>query len=140
MVSTHVNMPRYTKILERYEKEARELEMRIEMMETGNRTEIKPKLDYVISLIGNLDMHIKDAPLEVKMKLFGSIFEEKIEFDGKHYRTGHVNRLIDVRSQQNNELKDMSEQKKTDDFSPVYLGAQNRDVGVWGHFWQLVDI
>ena len=78
------NMSRYVKILERYEKEARELEMRIEMMETGNRTEIKPKLDYVISLIGNLDMHIKDAPLEVKMKLIGSIFEEKIEFDGKH--------------------------------------------------------
>ncbi|MEY8686237.1 recombinase family protein [Bacteroides sp. AN502(2024)] len=78
---------RYARILERYEKEALELETRISLLETGNRGNIEPKLDYAISLINNLDKYIKDAPIEVKMKLIGSIFDGKIEFDGKSYRT-----------------------------------------------------
>ena len=35
----------YVGVLERYEKEARELETRIELLETGNRGNIEPKLD-----------------------------------------------------------------------------------------------
>ena len=119
---------RYSKILDRYEKEVEDLKMRIEILETQNRTKIKPKLDYVIPLINNMVMYMRDSPLCVKIKLIGLIFPEKIEFDGKHYRTEHVNSLVDVKSQQNNELENMSEQKKTDDFSPVYLCAPNRTV------------
>ena len=117
---------RYSKILERYENEVKELETRIEMMEIANRTKIKPKLDYVIPLINNLVMYIRDAPIVVKNKLIGSIFPEKIEFDGKTYRTKHVNMLIDVRSQRNKELGNDKAQKKEADFTSFQLGGVQR--------------
>lgn len=51
------------------------------LLETGNRGNIEPKLNYAISLINNLDNYILNAPVEVKIKLLGSIF------DGKEVRT-----------------------------------------------------
>ena len=70
--------------------------MRIEILETRNRTHIKPKLNYVISLINNMVMYLKDSPLEVKFKLIGLMFPQKLEFDGKQYRTNSINRLLDM--------------------------------------------
>lgn len=55
MITDRTHSDRYTRILERYEKEAQELETRITLLETGNRGNIEPKLDYAISLINNLD-------------------------------------------------------------------------------------
>ena len=37
-----------------------------------------------ISLINNIDRFILDAPIALKIKLLGSMFPEKIEFDGKN--------------------------------------------------------
>ena len=123
LVSGGDNTCRYSKILERYENEVKELEMRIEILEIAKRTKIKPKLDYVIPLINNLVMYIRDAPLVVKNKLIGSIFPEKIEFDGKTYRTKHVNMLVDVKGQQNNELGNGKAQKKEADSKGFRLGG-----------------
>ena len=103
---------RYSKILERYENEVKDLEMRIKILEEGNHTKIKPKLDYVIPLINSIVTYIKDAPVCIKIKLIGSIFPEKIEFDGKTYRTKHVNMLVNVKGQQDNELGNEKAQKK----------------------------
>ena len=112
LVSGGDNTCRYSKIFERYENEVKELEMRIEILEIAKRTKIKPKLDYVIPLINNLVMYIRAAPVCIKIKLIGSIFPEKIEFDGKTYRTKHVNMLVDVKGQQNSELGKDKAQKK----------------------------
>ena len=38
----------------------------------------------------------KDAPVEVKIKLLSSMFPEKIEFDGKKYRTNTYNKVLDL--------------------------------------------
>ena len=59
----------------------------------------------------------------IKIKLIGSIFPEKIEFDGKTYRTKHVNMLIDVRGQRNKELGNGKAQKKEADFTSFQLGG-----------------
>ena len=105
MITDRTHSDRYTRILERYEKEAQELETRITLLETGNRGNIGPKLDYAISLINNLDKYIRDAPIEVKLKLIGSIFDEKIEFDGKTYRTDSYNKVLELIYEQTNELR-----------------------------------
>lgn len=105
MITDRTHSDRYTRILERYEKEAQELETRITLLETGNRGNIEPKLDYAISLINNLDKYIRDAPIEVKLKLIGSIFDEKIEFDGKTYRTDSYNKVLELIYEQTNELR-----------------------------------
>lgn len=48
---------------------------------------------------------MKEAYVEVKIKLIGSMFSEKIEFDGKNYRTKNYNKVLDLIYQQTNELR-----------------------------------
>ena len=95
-------------------------------MGTQNWRETKPKLHYVISLINNAVMYVRDAPLEVKTKLIGLIFPEKIEFDGKNYRTKNMNRVLDLIYQQTNELRGYKKRNKTNENSSVLFSAQDR--------------
>jgi len=43
-----------------------------------------------------MDTFIADAPVEVKIKLNSSMFPEKIEFDGKTYRTTKYSQVLDL--------------------------------------------
>lgn len=126
MITDKVHTDRYSRILERYEKEALELETRIELLETGNRGNIEPKLDYAISLINNMDKYIRDAPIEVKLKLIGSIFDGKIEFDGKSYRTNSYNKVLDLIYEQTNELRGIGVQEKGADCSAPRVSTRTR--------------
>ncbi len=126
MITDKGHSDRYTRILERYEKDARELETRIELLETGNRGNIEPKLDYAISLINNLDKYIRDAPIEVKLKFIGSIFDGKIEFDGKSYRTNSYNKVLDLIYEQTNELRGVTAQEKGADCSTPRFSTRTR--------------
>ena len=127
LVMDRAHADRYTRILERYEKEARELESRIAILETGNRRNIEPKLDYAMSLINNMDKYIRDAPVEVKIKLIGSIFDGKIEFDGKSYRTNSYNKVLDLIYQQTSELKGGKKENREADCSTPQFSTRSRD-------------
>ena len=69
-------------------------------------------MGYAISLINN----ILDAQIALKIKLLGSMFPEKIEFDGKKYRTKNYNKVLDFIYQQTNELQ-IFETKSGESFS-----------------------
>ncbi len=125
MITDKGHSDRYVRILERYEKEARELETRIALLETGNRGNIEPKLYYAISLINNLDKYVRDAPIEVKIKLIGSIFDGKIEFDGKSYRTDSYNKVLELIYEQTHELRGVGNRKE-DSRSENPLGTRTR--------------
>ena len=75
------------------------------MLLNPNSSNIKPKMKYSISLINNIDTFFQDAPVEVKIKLLSSIFPEKIEFDGKKYRTNSYNKVLDLIYQQTKQLR-----------------------------------
>ena len=126
LITDRTHSDRYARILERYEKEAQELESRIALLETGNRGNIEPKLDYAISLINNLDKYIRDAPVEVKLKLIGSIFDDKIEFDGKTYRTKSYNKVLDLIYQQTNELRGNIKRKEDSQNENPQFSTQSR--------------
>ena len=74
--------------LSRYGSEAEKLEARIQALRLSEDLQVKDKLTYSINLLGNLGEFFKWASPEVKIKLLGSIFPEKIEFDGKNYTLG----------------------------------------------------
>ena len=89
----------------RYKRDIQQKEQRIETLKTVNQTKIEPKLGYAIDLIANMEGVISDAPTEIKMRLLGSMFPQKIEFDGENYRTASYNRVLDLIYQQTNELR-----------------------------------
>lgn len=95
----------------RYQKEIACREARIQTLKCTYRTNIKENLEYAISLINNLEIHIADAPTETKIRLIGSIFPEKLEYDGKSYRTNRMNKLLEVIYQQTNELRSHKKRK-----------------------------
>ena len=66
---------------------------------------IKDKLDYSFNIIGNLGEFFRSAPTDVKIMLLGSIFPEKIQFDGKNYRTNSYNKMLDIIFQETNTLR-----------------------------------
>ena len=106
----------YNRMLERYTKEASAMQQQIEMRENPNRGNIEPKLNYSINLINNIDSYIRNASVGVKIKLISSMFPEKIEFDGKTYRTNSYNKVLDLIYQQTNELRGV-EKKSGESFS-----------------------
>ena len=116
---------RYNRILERYEKEVSELQTRISALEQAEQRKIEPKLDYAMLLINNMDECIRKAPLETKVKLIGSIFDGKIEFDGKKYRTNSYNKVLDFIFQHTNELRGNKKEKgeSSQTFSDSVPGA-----------------
>ena len=106
----------YNRMLERYTKEASAIQQQIEIRANPNRGNIEPKLNYSINLINNIDSYMRDAPVGVKIKLISSMFPEKIEFDGKTYRTNSYNKVLDLIYQQTNELRGV-EKKNGESFS-----------------------
>ena len=54
--------------------------------------------------------------VDPKIKLISSMFPEKIEFDGKTYRTNSYNKVLDLIYQQTNELRGV-EKKSGESFS-----------------------
>ena len=106
LLSGTISDANYNRISQRYEKQISDLKQQIEVMKNPNRSLIEPKLSYSISLLDNMEGFFRDAPVKVKIKLLGSIFPEKIEFDGKNYRTNGYNKVLDLIYQQAKELRE----------------------------------
>ena len=104
-IKDDIDKSTHSRLMKRYEDEKVVLEKRIELMKNPNRANIEPKLKYSILLINNIDNYMRDAKVEVKCKLLGSMFPEKITFDGKSYRTNSYNSVLDLIYQQTNELR-----------------------------------
>ena len=92
-------------IVNRNQREADIIQQKIDMLLCPDKQQLDAKMKYSISLLANLDKVFRDAPVEVKVKLLGSMFPDKIEFDGKNYRTKSYNKVLDLIYQQTNELQ-----------------------------------
>ena len=122
----------YNRMLERYTKEASTIQQQVEMRENPNRSNIEPKLNYSINLINNIDSYIRNASVGVKIKLISSMFPEKIEFDGKTYRTNSYNKVLDLIYQQTNELRGV-EKKSGESFSTFSASVPRPGISYRNH-------
>ena len=106
----------YNRMISRQRAKLRQIEDRRDIFETQNRARIEPQLKYAIDLINNIDTFFQKAPAEHKIRLLSSIFPNKIEFDGKIFRTESFNSVLALIYQQTNELRGLNK-KSEESFS-----------------------
>ena len=70
--------------------------------------------DFAITKCSSLKI-LSSGRVEHKIQLLGSMFPEKIEFDGKKYRTNSYNKVLEWIFLNTNELK----QKETEDSDKI---------------------
>ena len=100
-----LNAEQYHRICDKCKRDKQELEERIMMLRTPKNAHIEPKMEYAYSLIDNLLGYIQEASVDVRCRLIGSIFPEKIEFDGSTYRTNKLNEVAALIFQNYKELQ-----------------------------------
>lgn len=95
----------YLRMKNRVCDEMKSLEKQRETLSALNREDIKPKLRYAINLIANLGDFFRYGRVEDKIMLLGSMFPEKIEYDGEKYRTQKYNKVLDLIYQETKSLR-----------------------------------
>ena len=100
-----LNAEQYQRICDKSKKDKQQLEERLATLKSPHNTQFEPKLTYAYSLIDNMLEYIQKAPVEVRCRLIGSIFPEKIEFDGFSYRTTKLNKVAELIFQNYSELQ-----------------------------------
>ena len=120
----------YNELKHRVELEKKACMSKLELLKTPKGADLEPQFDYAISLINNMDSHIRDGALDIKRELIGVMFPEKFDFDGKSYRTNTYNKVLDLIYLQTNELRG---QKKRDssDFSEKSLQVPPQGLEPW---------
>jgi len=58
-----------------------------------SQPQVEKLMDKAIAMLSRLDTHYGNMILSKKRELIGSIFPEKIVFDGKEYRTPRLNEV-----------------------------------------------
>ena len=92
---------RIMKIIERHEQKIYELKQEEEMLCKTDK-EFNTYLKFGISFLGGLSTYYNSSNSKVKKMILGSIFPEKLIFDGKNYRTVKENELLGLLFNNNN--------------------------------------
>ena len=100
----------YQRMKSRIEEEISKLNQKIGAIQSSKKN-LVPQLNYSLSLLNNLDRVFLEAPVETKVKLLGSMFPEKIQFDGKNYRTASYNKVLNLIYQNVNSLREPRNKK-----------------------------
>lgn len=110
------------KNIARYQEQVEELKRKVDMLRLSADMKIKEKLTYSINLISNLGSFFQSASCEVKTKLLGSIFPEKLLFDGKKYRTTSFNGMLNLIYQETKHLRGNKNENDCKNRSHSYQG------------------
>ena len=110
LIDGKINKDDFHRMKSRIEKGIADLQAKLDILQS-NKKSIVPQLNYSLSLLNNLDRVLLEAPVETKIKMLGSMFPEKIEFDGKNYRTASYNKVLDLIYQNTNTLREHKNEK-----------------------------
>ena len=110
------------KNISRYQEQIERLKYQIGSLRMSADLKIKEKLIYSLNLIANLGKFFQSATCEVKIKLLGSIFPEKLLFDGKKYRTTSFNGMLNLIYQETKYLRGNKKESDVENRSQNHLG------------------
>ena len=85
----------YRRMSERLKKDISRHEEEVVQLE-NKETNLEKHFTYGISFLSNLTFYYDHAPIELKHKIIGSIFPEKLIFENEKYRTTKTNSLISL--------------------------------------------
>ena len=122
-----LSMVERDKNIARYQEQIERLKHQIDTLRLSADLQIKEKLTYSINLISNLGKFFESATCEVKTKLLGSIFPEKLLFDGKKYRTKSFNGMLNLIFKETKHLQGYKKESDSENRSQNQLGC---DVGL----------
>ena len=86
----------FVELKKEYKQKIEKLEEQLSKNYTSNPSEqdIQRKLNKALDIVQNVSNLYIDGNIEKKRTLIGSIFPEKLEFDGTQYRTARVNSVF----------------------------------------------
>ena len=90
-------------IKEQSARKTEELEKKLNSLQ-GRDKEISVLLEKALKNLSGLDLLYENGNIEEKRKILGSIFPEKLTFDGVQHRTTRINELLNLIYQKNSEL------------------------------------
>lgn len=94
------------------------LEAKLTKGNNNKKIDFPKLLEDALSNVVNLAKVYVEGDINIKRKIIGSIFPEKLEFFKNHYRTIRTNVLLSYIYQINNELGDKKNRKESE-FSPL---------------------
>ncbi len=106
----------YNRIVSSIQSDIKGLDDDIYRLTTLNEKKVDVKFDYAMNLLSNMDKILTTAPLDAKINILGSMFPEKIVFDGKKHRTESYNKVLDVIFKDTSQL--MAIKKEASDEKP----------------------
>ncbi len=83
-----------------YQRVKQDRKRKIEQLKNRERelqredTDFLQQFNFGVNLLSNLDLYFQLAPLQIKEKILGSIFPEKLVFDQGKYRTTKINEFL----------------------------------------------
>ena len=92
--------------LERLNREEMQIRQGIESYDT--------KIDECLDLLLNIDKYYKTKNTEVKQKIIGSVFPEKLYFQNNEYRTTKLNKAVELLCKTDKALSQKKGGKKSD--------------------------
>jgi hypothetical protein len=93
----------------------------------AKKINIEKSLDKALKYIENIPKMYSEGEINTRRDIIGSIFPEKLEFDGKTYRTTRMNVIADYIFQINNGLLQKKEQDKRNYISFVLSSSLNKN-------------
>ena len=95
LLTNEIEPSDYRSIKTEYENKITRLESSLIELSKENQN-IEPLLDKVLETLSRLDHLYEKADNHKKREIIGSIYPEKLVFDGFHYRTARINEAVSL--------------------------------------------
>lgn len=100
----------YNKLMDSYEMEL--IELRASKAELGDyQQDLDKYISFGLTLLTNLDVFYKNVGVEVKTKLLGSLFTEKLVFQNNTFRTLPFNEVVTLLCRYNKDFGGLGKKK-----------------------------
>ena len=110
-IDNSIDEATYKNLKEKYQDQKSELIMKQTRLR-GRKTNFQKYMSYCVPLIRNIGSHFRDASIEVKQKIIGSIFPEKLVFEDEIYRTTKPSMFLSLFTLNINDLGEIKKDVK----------------------------